>query len=319
MLNRVTAFAPATVANVGAAFDVLGFALESPGDLVTAVQVDGGSVRLVKIEGDDGILPLDETKNTAGVSAMALLRAARQKRPGVYERAGLELSLIKGLPIGSGLGSSSASTVASVVAVNRLLGEPFARHELIPFVLEGERVACGSAHADNVAPSLFGGFVLVRTYQPLDIIQLPSPLNVWVTVVTPQVEVRTEDARKVLKSSVSLEAAVQQWGNVAALVTGIFRDDPGLMGRALDDAIVEPERAPLIPGYYDAKAAALSAGAVGCSISGSGPSMFAFSADSGIAHQAAAQMTAVFHSLGIESSGLVSKVNPHGALIIEEK
>jgi homoserine kinase len=323
MRSRVTAFAPATVANVGAAFDVLGFALERPGDEVTAVQVDGGGiggiVRMVRIEGDGGLLPLDAAKNTASVSATALLNAARAKRPGVYERAGIELSLVKGLPIGSGLGSSSASTVASVVAVNRLLGEPFTREELLPFAMEGERVACGSAHADNVGPSLLGGFVLVRSYTPLDIIQLPSPSRVWVTVVTPHVEVRTADARKILKASVPLEAAIRQWGNVAALTAGVFQDDPTLMGRALGDCIIEPERAPLIPGYYDAKNAALSSGALGCSISGSGPSMFAFSATEEIAGKLSAEMATVFLRLGIESSAVVSRVDPRGARILEER
>jgi homoserine kinase len=250
---------------------------------------------------------------------MALLRHLQTIDPSRFVKVGFELSLEKGLPIGSGLGSSSASTVASVIAVNYLLGSPLSRHDLLPFAMEGERVACGSAHADNAAPSLLGGFVLIRSYAPLDVVRLPSPDAAWVTVVTPHIEVRTEDARKILRRSVPLDAAISQWGNVAALVAGIYENDVGLMGRALEDKIIEPERAQLIPGFYPARAAALREGASGCSISGSGPSVFALSSSEPTARAVAAAMTASFETLGIGSTMHVSRINKTGARIVAEE
>jgi homoserine kinase len=317
-MRSVRVFAPATVANVGSAFDVLGFALEAPGDTVTAHEASVPGVRVIDITGDDGRLPRDAAKNTASVSSSALLRYLQTKHPDRYRDIGIDLVVAKGLPIGSGLGSSSASTVAAVVATNVLLGHPLERLELLPFAMEGERIACGSAHADNVAPSLLGGFVLIRSYDPLDIIPLPSPVGAWATVVTPSVELRTEDARKVLKRTVPLAHAVSQWGNVAALVAGIYRNDVALMGRALEDRIVEPERAQLIPGFTEAKQAALDAGAVGCTISGSGPSLFALSASEAQAAHIAHCMVAVFEAITLPAVSHISRINPDGARIINE-
>lgn len=317
-MRSVRVFAPATVANVGSAFDVLGFALQSPGDIVTARLSAEPGVRVVEITGDAGRLPLEATKNTASVSALALLRHLREKHGERYDAVGIELLIEKGLPIGSGLGSSSASTVAAVVATNILLGEPLNRTELLPFAMEGERVACGSAHADNVAPSLLGGFVLIRSYEPLDIVPLPSPESAWATVITPSVELRTEDARKVLKRTVPLGDAISQWGNVAALVAGIYRNDVALMGRALQDKIVEPERAQLIPGFAEAKRAALDAGAAGCTISGSGPSIFALSTSEEEATLIAAEMIAVFEAIKLPALRHISPINPDGARVLSE-
>jgi homoserine kinase len=195
--------------------------------------------------------------------------------------------------------------VAAVVAANELYGAPLSREELLPFAMEGERVACGAAHADNVAPALLGGFVLIRSYDPLDVVHLPTPSTAWVTVLSPNLELKTQDARKVLKRSVSLESAVSQWGNVAALVAGIYKNDVGLMGRALQDKIVEPERAQLIPGYAAAKRAALEAGAAGCSISGSGPSVFALTESREAAERVGGVMQEAFARLEINSSGAV--------------
>jgi homoserine kinase len=185
--------------------------------------------------------------------------------------------------------------------------------------MEGERIACGAAHADNVAPALLGGFVLIRSYSPLDIVHLPTPTNVWVTVVSPALELRTQDARKVLKRSVPLESAVSQWGNVAALVAGIYTNDIALMGRALEDKIVEPERAQLIPGYSAAKSAALHEGATGCSISGSGPSLFAFSNSENAALQIADAMKGAFTALGVSAASYVSQVNAQGAVVVHKE
>lgn len=316
--STASVFAPATVANVGSAFDVLGFALEAPGDTVTARRTDTGSIKVTKITGDNGRLPLESGKNTAGVSIQALLRHLISVDPRKYQSIGFELDLHKGLPIGSGLGSSSASTVAAVVAANELLGAPLSRAELLPFAMEGERIACGAAHADNVAPCLLGGFALVRSYDPLDVVSLPSPTSVWVAVVSPHLELKTFDARRVLRQTVSLESAVAQWGNVAALVAGIYRDDVALMGRSLEDRIIEPARAELIPGYVSAKQAALEAGASGCSLSGSGPSLFALCCSETRAREVAAAIVTSFTTLGVEATSYTSRVNATGAVVIKE-
>lgn len=317
-MRSVTAFAPATVANVGSAFDVLGFAIAEPGDVVTARVSHQPGVTISEVSGDSGALSRDPMRNTAGVSVGALLRSLQQQNGSQYSSVGIDLSLHKGLPIGSGLGSSSASTVAAVVAANALLGSPLSRQDLLPFAMEGEKVACGAAHADNVAPALLGGFVLIRSYDPLDVIHLPTPTNTWVTVLSPQLELKTQDARKVLKRSVPLEAAISQWGNVAALVAGIYQNDARLMGRALEDKIVEPERAQLIPGYAAAKAAALHAGATGCSISGSGPSLFALSESQSTATAVGEAMVSAFAAIGISSTPYVSQVNSVGATIVSQ-
>lgn len=318
-MRSVTVFAPATVANVGSAFDVLGFAVAHPGDTVTARASSQPGVTISEIAGDNGVLSREPQANTAGVSVLALLKHLSAAEPARYSGVGIELSLQKGLPIGSGLGSSSASTVAAVVAANELLGSPLSREELLPFAMEGERVACGAAHADNVAPALLGGFVLIRSYAPLDVVHLPTPQSAWVSVVLPELELKTQDARKVLKRSVALESAISQWGNVAALVAGIYKNDINLMGRALEDKIVEPERAQLIPGYSAAKAAALHAGAAGCSISGSGPSVFALAESQALATAAGESMIAAFSKLGIPAQSFISQINPNGASVIHKE
>ena len=318
-MRSVTVFAPATVANVGSAFDVLGFAVAAPGDTVTVRRTATPGVTIADITGDNGVLSTDSNKNTAGVSVLALLKHLESKDRRAFGDIGVEISLTKGLPIGSGLGSSSASTVAAVVAANELCGAPLSREELLPFAMEGERVACGAPHADNVAPALLGGFVLIRSYDPLDVVHLPTPSSAWVTVLSPSLELKTQDARKVLKRSVSLESAISQWGNVAALVAGIYKNDIALMGRALEDKIVEPERAQLIPGYAAAKRAALEAGACGCSISGSGPSVFALAQSEDIAHRVGAAMRDAFAALDISSIPYVSQINSSGAVVTHKE
>ena len=317
--KSVSVFAPATIANVGSAFDVLGCALEAPGDTVIATFCDRPGVTISAIKGDEGKLPLDPAHNTAGVSVSRLLDALAMRSEMPHHAPGISLELHKGLPVGSGLGSSSASTVAAVVAANELLGAPLTRMELLPFAIEGERVACGAGHADNVAPCLLGGFVLIRSYDPLDVIQLPSPSPASIAVVNPHLELKTSDARKILKTHVPLASAVTQWGNVAALVAGLFRNDVELMGRALHDTIVEPERAQLIPGYREAKHAALAAGALGCSISGSGPSIFALCSDPRAAEQVSTVMIEAFSQAGVTSTRYVSGINPTGARVIARK
>ncbi|MFA6034084.1 MAG: homoserine kinase, partial [Myxococcota bacterium] len=218
MPSTVTVFAPATVANVASGFDILGFALNEPGDEVTASRSAKGGVTIESIEGDGGKLPWQAERNTAGVPVLRFL-----EQTGITE--GVSIRLRKMMPLGSGLGSSAASAAAAAFAVNELFDRPLSPGELVPFALEGERVACGTAHADNAAPSLLGGFVLIRNYSPLDLVRISAPAELWAAVIHPDIEVRTEDARRILKKRVFLKDAVTQWGNTAGLIAGLLMSD----------------------------------------------------------------------------------------------
>lgn len=301
--------APATVANVACGFDVFGFALNEPCDEVVAQISPESGVTMLEITGDDGRLPLASDKNTACVAVQALLTSLNSK-------VGVSLRLKKKLPLASGLGSSAASAVAALVAVNDLLGNPLSRREMLPFAMEGERVACGTAHADNVAPALLGGFVVIRSYTPLDVISVPTPKGLWCAIAHPHVEVRTEDARRVISPSIPLARAVSNWGNAAALIAGLYSNDFGLIGRALEDHIFEPARSVLIPGFYDAKEAAMRAGALGCSISGSGPSVFALCSSAEVAKKVAQSMGDAFGKNSLASDVFVSEINQRGAELV---
>ena len=309
--TRVTAFAPATVANVACAFDVLGFALHQPGDFVTIEAVEKAGIFVKDISGDGGKLPREVEKNTAAIAAREVLRLA-----GINDYS-IEVAIKKEMPLGSGLGSSAASAVAAALAVNHLYGSPLKRADLLPAILEGERIACGAAHADNGAPSLLGGFILIRSYQPLDIVQIKTPNELFAAVVHPDIEIRTEDARRILKRDISMKNAIIQWGNTAGLIAGLLQIDYGLIGRSLQDVIVEPERALLIPGFDAVKKAALAHGALGCSISGSGPSIFCLAQGESTAQHAGAAMAAQFHAIGIGAQVFVSAINETGATITE--
>lgn len=308
-MDQIKVIAPATVANVGCGFDVLGFAVNEPGDTLLMRRTERPGVVINSIEGDGGKLTLDPTLNAVSSPILKFLEH-------IGSNAGFELDLIKGVPPSGGMGSSSASSVVGVFAANALLGEPLPVEKLLPFAMEGERVACGVAHADNVAPALLGGFVVIRSYDPLDAFRIPFPEDMYCTLIHPDVKVRTEDARKILQRRVELSKAVAQWGNVAGLVAGLMSKDLNLIGRSLQDHIVEPIRSILIPGFGKAKAAALNAGALGCSISGSGPSLFALSADETTANQVAQVMKAEFAQLEIESQTYVSKINSNGPVIV---
>ncbi|HTZ51117.1 MAG TPA: homoserine kinase [Spirochaetia bacterium] len=310
-LQRVRVFAPATVANVASGFDVLGFALDSPGDAVRLSRSAESGVRVLSISGDDGRLPRDPKKNTAAVAVAAFLER-------VGNPFGVDLELEKRMPLSSGLGSSAASAVAAVTAANLLAGTPLAPTELLPFTMEAERVACGSAHADNVAPSLLGGFVLIRSYDPLDVVRLPVPAGLSCAVVHPHTELRTEDARSVLKKELRLSDAIRQWGNLAALVAALYNGDLALLGRSLQDVVAEPARSLLIPGFPQVKAAAVAAGALGCSISGSGPSVFALCASPEVSSRAGEAMVAAFGAAGLASDLYLSAVNPRGPVELPE-
>jgi homoserine kinase len=303
--ERVSVFAPATVANVASGFDVLGFALDSPGDVATLSRSTQAGVRVISITGDGGKLPRDPNKNTAAVAVTAFLDA-------VGNPFGVEIALEKRMPLSSGLGSSAASAVAAVTAANVLAGRPLSPRDLLPFTMEAERIACGSAHADNVAPSLLGGFVLIRSYEPLDVVQLPVPKGLSCAVVHPHAELRTEDARSVLKKEIRLSDAIRQWGNLAALVAALYNGDLQLLGRSLQDVVAEPARSLLIPGFASVKSAAMAAGALGCSISGSGPSVFALCATVEDSTRAGAAMAAAFKAAGLESDLYLSTVNTKG-------
>ena len=250
-MNTIKVFAPATVANVCCGFDVLGFAVDFPGDEVVLTLTESKEVTLSKIIGDEGRLPLEASKNTAGVAVQSFLNAVGIKQ-------GVEIELHKNLPLGSGMGSSAASGVAALVAINELLGTKLTRAQLVPFAMEAERIACGSAHADNVAPCLMGGFVLIRDYQPLDVIKVNVNLDLFCTLVHPHLEVKTSDSRRVLRSSISLKDAITQSGNIAGLMVGLAQGDSQLISRSLKDVIAEPIRSAFIPGFEDVKSQAIN-------------------------------------------------------------
>lgn len=305
----VTAFAPATVSNVACGFDVLGFALHEPGDQVTARWAPAG-VHIADISGDDGRLPREARRNTAGVAAEALLRL-------VGETRGVSLSIVKGLPLSSGLGGSAASAAAAVVAVDALIGAHSSPETLITCALEGESHGAGSAHGDNIAPSICGGFVLVRRTNPPDIVKLPVPAGLTAVVVHPDLEIETAKARALLGNQVPLGDAVQQWANLGAFVHGLHTGDFNLISRSLVDTIAEPRRAPLVPGLAAIKLAAINAGALGCSLSGSGPSLFALCVGRTVAARVAAAMeSAVRSHIGGHSQTYISEVAQQGARIV---
>jgi homoserine kinase len=306
----VKAYAPATVANVCCGFDVLGFALDQPGDEVWVRPTATPGITISAIRGIEG-LSADPDENVIGVVAQKMLDALGSTQ-------GLELQLHKGMPVGSGLGSSAASSAAAAFAVNALLGTPFTTLELVEFAMEGERKASGSAHADNVAPSLLGGFVLVRAYDPLDVIPLGVPLKLFCTILYPQIELKTSLSRSILKQEIPLKKGIRQWGNLAGLMAGLLKKDYALIGRSLHDEIFEPERSILIPLFRQVKEAALSAGALGAGISGSGPSIFALSASLAQAQVVAEAMEAVYAGSGIETKSYVSQVPEQGARLLTE-
>jgi homoserine kinase len=319
MPTRVRVFAPASISNLGPGFDVIGLALHEPGDIVEAEAMSEPGIEIAEITGDGGLLSRDPARNVVGVSAAHLverLRAAGALSPSA-PRPGIRLRLHKRMPISSGLGSSAASSVAGAVAANALLEGGLTRHQLLASALEGERAASGAAHADNVAPSLLGGVIMIRSYEPLDLIELPAPSNLWVAVVHPHHAVSTAEARALLKRhGFPIGDIVTNLGNFGALVSALFREDLGLLGRSIDDRLVEPLRAALIPGFNDVKRAALDAGALGCSIAGAGPSVFAFSDAEPVAARAADAMVAAFERAAkLPSDRYVGQVNAAGATV----
>ena len=307
-MEEIKVFCPATIANVSCGFDVLGVALDNVGDTMVVRKTQEKGIRITKLEGQD--LPMETLQNVAGVAGLALLEKSDYT-------GGFEIEIYKKIKAGSGIGSSAASSTGAVWAMNELLDKPFTTLELVKFSMEGERLASGVAHADNVAPALFGGFTLVRSYDPLDIVPIHTPSELHATVIHPQIEVKTSDSRKILKTNITLADGIKQWGNVGGLVAGLFTENYDLIGRSLEDHIVEPIRSILIPGFDQVKSEALKAGALGCGISGSGPSIFAFSKGIDTANKVATAMKEVYKNIGIDYDVHVSKINSEGIKTIQ--
>jgi homoserine kinase len=307
-MKTVKVKAPATIANFVCGFDVLGLCLELPYDIM---EVSLRNDRQVNITSADNYpLPSDPSLNTAGAPLLEIIKELDQD-------IGFDVVIQKNIKPGSGIGSSAASAAGAVVAANYLLNHPFSKHELVQLALFGEKVASGIKHADNVAPCIYGGITLVRSIFPLDIISLTAPA-LYVTIVHPQIEVRTADARQILRKEVLLKDAVKQWGNIAGLVAGLLKEDYGLISRSLEDVIVEPVRQVLIPGFDKVKKKCLQAGALGGGISGSGPSIFMLSADATTAAAVGEEMKTVYKELGIASQDYLSIINWKGVTLFDE-
>lgn len=307
--KKIKAFSPATVANVSCGFDILGFAIDSLGDALEVERNDSGEIKILDIIGP-GNLPTDPDKNVCGVIAKAMLEKANSN-------IGLTMTLTKGIAPGSGLGSSAASSAVAAFAINEILSKPFSKEEVVEFSMIGEKLASGSAHADNVAPAIYGGLVLVRSYDPLDIISIPVPDELYCTVIHPKIELRTEVSRSVLKPQIELKKAVKQWGNVAGLVTGMFKKDYELIGRSLEDHVIEPTRSVLIPGYADLTKISKESGALGCGISGSGPSIFSLCRGMETAQKVAEALNEKASELNLPFDIHVSKVSQKGSYLID--
>lgn len=307
--DHIRVFAPATVANVACGFDVLGFAIAAPGDELECTLTDRPGVAILDITGDNGELPRDPKKNSAAVAIQGLLDHTGAG-------FGCAIKIHKLMPSGSGLGSSAASAVAGVFAANELLDNPLPRTELLPFLLEAENAACGSAIADNVAASLFGGFILVRSYEPLEVIQLPIPDELYATVIFPHLTVLTKDARDILPREIPLSHSLRQSANLGGLIVGLQTSDYGLISRSLQDYIAEPYRSRFIPGFDLLKKAIADNGGLGGSISGSGPSVFALSRSRDKAEAVGRAMKAVMDAQGIGAEVYVSPINTEGPRVI---
>ncbi|MGI8642167.1 MAG: homoserine kinase [Pyrinomonadaceae bacterium] len=305
-MKEIRVLAPATVANVVCGFDCLGFALQEPNDEMTVRIIDEKTVRVIHC--DNYNLPTKAEENVAGVALLTMLEE-------VKENIGFEVEITKNIKPGSGVGSSSASAVGAVVAANKLLDERFSKLELAEFAMAGEFVASQSRHADNVAPCLFGGFTLVRSVNPLDIIALDFP-PMFVTIIHPQIEIKTSEARKILPTQVPLKSAIQGWANVGALVAALSKGDFELISRCLEDFIVEPVRKVLIPCFDEIKSKSMKAGALGGGISGSGPSIFMLSETLETAQKIENVMSEIYERMEIDFNIYVSKINAEGVKLV---
>lgn len=306
-MNEIKIFSPATVANVACGFDVLGFCLDSVGDDMVIRKIAKKGIYITKIEGFD--LPYKAELNVAGVSALAMYEALKPD-------CGFEIEIYKNIKPGSGIGSSAASAVGSVFGMNELLGQPYNKTQLTEFAVKGEALASKSEHADNLAPALFGGFTLVKSMKPLEILEIPTPDDLYATIIHPQIEIKTSEARAILPKDIPLTDAITQWSNVGSLIHALHTNNYDLMQKSLHDAIIEPYRSKLIPHYNDVKQAVLKAGALGCGISGSGPSIFTLNKGIETAKNVKDAMENVYAKTGIEFDIHVSKINVGGVKIL---
>lgn len=308
-MTKVTIHAPGTVANLVCGFDILGLALEEPADIMELSLLNEPSV--IIHNRDDYNLPTDPEKNVAGVVLLAMMER-------LGGNTGFELTIEKKIKPGSGIGSSAASAAGAAVAANRLLGNKFTTDEVIQFAMVGEKLASGVKHADNIAPCVLGGVTLIRSIHPLDIVSIAAP-PLYVSVVHPQIEVKTSDARQILRQQVLLKDAIRQWGNIAGLVAGFLKNDYALIGRSLEDVIIEPVRSILIPGFDELKRQCIAAGALGGGISGSGPSVFMLCKTPDKAAAVSEVMKQVYERLGIAAHVYVTRISPAGVKIIAEQ
>jgi len=306
-MDEIKVFCPATVANVSCGFDVLGLALKSVGDEMVVRKSTHPGITITKILGQQ--LPLEVEKNVAGVAAMALMDNFGQE-------VGFEIEIHKKIKPGSGIGSSAASAAGAVWAMNHLLDTPFSDMDLVKFAMQGEKLASNVAHADNVAPAIFGGFTLVRSYNPLDVVTIPTPKELYATVIHPQIEIKTADSRKILKTNITLAQGIQQWGNLGGLVAGLYTNDYNLIGRSLEDHIVEPIRSILIPKFKTVKEEVKKVGALGSGISGSGPSIFALSKGEKTAGHIAQTMKEIYGTTGLDFDIHISPIGTSGVQLI---
>ncbi len=303
MTNEIKIFSPATVANVACGFDVLGFCLDTIGDVMVIRKTEETGIKITKIEGYD--LPYEAEKNVAGVSALAMYNA-------LQPNCGFEIEIYKNIKPGSGIGSSSASAAGSVYGMNVLLGNPLDNTQLTNYAMKGEALASQCEHADNLAPAIFGGFTLVKSASPLQVVKLPTPTELYATLIHPQIEIKTSESRAILPKDIPLQNAITQWANVGSLVHGLHTSDYDLIKDALNDVVIEPYRKQLIPYFDDVKTAVLEAGALGCAISGSGPSIFTLSKGEDTAKAVEKAMHQVYSNSDIQFETYVSKINTKG-------
>lgn len=306
-MREIKIFSPATVANISCGFDILGLCLDTVGDEMVVREVAEKGVKITHIIGQN--LPFETKNNVAGVAALALL-------DNIETTVGFEIEIYKNIKPGSGIGSSAASAAGAVFAINELLGKPFSAEELILFAMQGEKLASGSAHADNVSPALLGGFTLVRSYEPLEVLKIDTPTELYVTIIHPQIELKTSVSRAVLKNQVPLNKMVKQMGNFGGLISGLYTSNYDLISRSLHDEIIEPNRSVLIPKFNQVKMSALDAGALGAGISGSGPSIFALCRGKNIATKVGRVMSEIYDKTDIEYDIHVSKINQQGIKIL---
>ena len=308
-MKRVKLKAPASVANLVCGFDILGLCLEAPFDVMEVKRLNGK--KLVIINGENTALPTEPGLNTAGAALLEMLGE-------LTDDTGFEVTIQKNIKPGSGLGSSAASAAGAVVAANHLLNHRFSKNDLVRFAMAGEKLASGVKHADNVAPVIYGGLTLIRSIFPLDIVSLPAP-QLYITVVHPQIEVRTADARQILRKEVLLKDAIKQWGNIAGLVAGLMKGDYELIGRSLEDIIIEPSRSILIPEFKTIKKRCMETGALGGGISGSGPSLFMLSKNRETAGEVETVMKDVYNGISLPHHTYVTSVNFGGCTILEHE